>query len=283
MTNDTSASRAPTALAFHEASDESSGGCRRWLVRSQNFVIEWIEAVHDGARIAIASDTEMMVLVLSSPLTVECDSETRTASTRSVVIVEAGKATLEMQAGGRCAVLASHRSDLVERPVLNDALFEFPDARITAALPGFRRKGPWSGIEVIAIDGFSAPSSNPRLKMLQSETLSINWVEYEGPRDRRQLSPHSHANLEQGSLALEGTFVHHLREPWGKDANLWAADRHIEMGSPSLLVVPVDVIHTSEGIGGGTHLLVDVFSPPRRDFIAKGWIHNADHYAEARD
>ena len=115
--------------------------------------------------------------------------------------------------------------------------------------------------------------------MFQSETLSINWAEYDGPRDRAMLSPHSHDDFEQGSLGLQGDFVHHLRWPWGRNSNLWRDDQHVQLGSPSLMVVPPQVIHTTEGVGPGRHLLIDVFSPPRSDFIAKNWIFNASHYA----
>jgi hypothetical protein len=43
-------------------------------------------------------------------------------------------------------------------------------------------------------------------------------------------------------------------------------------------VIPVHLVHTTEGIGDERHLLIDVFSPPRRDFIAKGWVANARDY-----
>jgi hypothetical protein len=115
--------------------------------------------------------------------------------------------------------------------------------------------------------------------MLQSDTLSINWVEYEGGRDRSRLSPHSHKSIEQGSLALAGDFVHHLRVEWGRDAALWRDDLHARLPSPSLMVVPVGLIHTSEGTGAGHHLLIDIFAPPRREFIAKGWVLNSGDYA----
>jgi hypothetical protein len=121
-------------------------------------------------------------------------------------------------------------------------------------------------------------AGRPRLKMLQSATLSINWVEYEGVRDRTQLSPHSHDDFEQGSLAIHGDFVHHLRLPWGPDANQWRDDLHLSAPAGSLSIVPPGLIHTSEGLGEGRHLLIDVFCPPRGDFIAKGWVANSSDY-----
>lgn len=265
-------------IEFHQHSPEP--GTRRWLVRSQNFFVEWAEAEAGGAgsKLQAVSSDETMVLVFGQPARVTWQGQTVQAPPRSVCIVPAGALCVDLGPGGSCALLASQRDDLGQRLALNQADFIQADLRVLPSAPPFRRQREASAIRVWAIDSFEAPASNPRLKMLQSATLSINWVDYDGPRDRRSLSPHSHADLEQGSLAVAGRFVHHLRQPWGKDADLWREDRHIEVGSPSMMVVPVNLIHTSEGVGAGAHLLIDVFSPPRRDFIAKAWVHNAADY-----
>jgi hypothetical protein len=113
--------------------------------------------------------------------------------------------------------------------------------------------------------------------------MSINWVEYQGARDRTKLSPHSHTDFEQGSLAIAGDYVHHLRTPWGPNADQWCDDQHMEASTDSLLVIPPEIIHTTEGVGDGHSVLVDVFAPPRVDFIAKGWMHNAADYIDPSD
>src|SRR5262249_47988560 len=135
-------------------------------------------------------------------------------------------------------------------------------------------------IAVFEIDKIAAPADNPRLKMFQSATMSINWVDYDGPRDRTALSPHAHSDFEQASLAAAGDFVHHLRVAWGKDATQWRDDEHRLAGSPSVLVIPPDLIHTTEGVGPGHHLLIDIFAPPRRDFIARNWVFNSGAYRD---
>jgi hypothetical protein len=53
--------------------------------------------------------------------------------------------------------------------------------------------------------------------------------------------------------------------------------------SPSVLVIPPELIHTTEGVGLGHHLLIDIFAPPRRDFIAKNWVFNATDYRDPRE
>jgi len=272
--------RDPSVIEFHLHTAVDRGGARRWRARAQNFGVEWIEAHADGAEAHIRSDHETLVLVFGEPARLAGEGvAAATAPPRSVGILPPGAALVRLAAGGACAVITSQRDDPDAAACLNAGAFERRDPRVTPSTPAFRRVAPAEAVQVIAIDGFAAPADNPRLKMLQTDTLSINWVDYDGPRDRRSLSPHSHADLEQGSLAVAGRYVHHLRRPWGKDADLWREDLHPEVGSPSLMVVPVDLVHTSEGVGAGHHLLVDVFSPPRRDFIARGWVHNAADYA----
>jgi hypothetical protein len=267
-------------IEFHQQAHERFPGGRRWLARGQNFFVEWAEAEGDGATLPWSSRYETMVLTFGASAQVSCGALQAQADAHSVCIVPPGEGAIRLAAGGACAVLASERDDLGGRAALNQADFMEPDTRIRPSTPPFRCNHGASTLRVLPIASFEAPASNPRLKMLQSATLSINWVQYEGPRDRSSLSPHSHADLEQGSLAVAGHFVHHLREPWGKDANQWRDDRHIEVGSPSLMLVPLNLIHTSEGVGAGRHVLIDIFSPPRRDFISRGWVHNAADYED---
>jgi hypothetical protein len=145
---------------------------------------------------------------------------------------------------------------------------------------GFKRLRPIDQPEIIAVSDWKASDDKPRLKMLQTSFLSINWVEYNGPRDRRVLSPHLHDAFEQGSLAIAGDFVHHLRLPWGPDANQWRSDLHLCAGPDSLVVIPPNIIHTTEGVGDGYHLLIDIFCPPRRDFITNGYVANSVDYED---
>ena len=281
MSDPNDVTRELSMIEFHRHAPADNGGARRWLTRAQNFSVEWIEAHQDGAEVHCCSAHETMVLVFDQAAQLLHGQATGAqAPPRSVCIVPAGTVTVRMAAGGICVVLASERDDQSGRAGLNAAHFEQHDTRITPSTPAFERRSATASVQVIAIDSFAAPANNPRLKMLQSSTLSINWVDYDGPRDRRTLSPHSHADLEQGSLAVAGHFVHHLRQTWGKNADVWRDDQHLEVGSPSLMVVPVNLIHTSEGVHEGHHLLIDVFSPPRRDFIAKGWVHNAADYLD---
>jgi len=268
---------------FDEASSEQVGGLRRWLMRGQNFIVEWLEADADGETTSVQSIHETLVLMPEAGGTIHQEQKPAvTAAAGSICIVPAGPYSITLQRGGRYCVIASSRDDIDLKKVLNAAAYLDPDPRVNPVGKPYRRLTRLDAVQVLQLNDIAAPADNPRLKMFQTETLSINWVDYDGPRSRTQLSPHSHANHEQGSLAIKGHYKHHLRVKWGKDANLWQDDEHCDAPSPSLLVIPVYLIHTSEGVGQDQHVLVDIFSPPRGDFIAKGWVYNAgDYTAEA--
>src|SRR5690606_39772004 len=55
-------------------------------------------------------------------------------------------------------------------------------------------------------------------------------------------SPHSHYDFDQCSLIFEGNYIHHLRWPWSSNKHEWRADEHIEIGSPSVTIIPARVI-----------------------------------------
>jgi mannose-6-phosphate isomerase-like protein (cupin superfamily) len=137
------------------------------------------------------------------------------------------------------------------------------------------------------VDGFRVRTYNlpehvqagNSMRIFRTCKLMVNMiVPRVGARDIHKLSPHAHQDFEQGSLALQGTFMHHLRYPWVPDMDNWMPDEHLEMASPSLVVIPPKVVHTSRNIGAGTGQLVDIFSPPRVDFSLRGMVRNADEY-----
>jgi mannose-6-phosphate isomerase-like protein (cupin superfamily) len=279
MTTQITAMSEPSFVAFVDEACAPGDGTRRWAARGQNFVVELIKATARGRRVTVASEYETILLPLDAEVSLATGNEEINAPARSVCVAPPGVLRITLAEGGRCVVLCSSRADPDAPVPLNAARHQALDSRILPSTPAWIRKTGGRSIDVFLVDQIKAPADSPRLKMFQSSTMSINWAEYEGPRDRRALSPHSHSSFEQGSLALEGEFVHHLRWPWSKDATQWREDAHVKLGSPSLMVVPPDVVHTTEGVGDGHHLLIDVFSPPRRDFIEKNWVANSGNYS----
>ncbi len=266
---------------FHRDTAHAIPGGRRWLMRSQNFIVEGIECDERGTAFSVASSHEILLLLPVAGATIRSE-DARIASVdapgHAVCILPAGRYQIALQTAERCYVLATHRPDLDDNVILNAAAYVQPDPRIAPVGTPYRRIRRTGEIIVVPVSEMQPPADNPRLKILQSDTMSINWVEYEGPRSRARLSPHRHANLEQGSLAIMGTFVHHLRVEWGSNADLWQDDEHLKAPSPSMLVIPVNLTHTTEGVDAGRHILIDVFAPPRADFIAKGWVLNSADY-----
>jgi hypothetical protein len=118
------------------------------------------------------------------------------------------------------------------------------------------------------------------MRVFRSTNLMINiFLPWTTRRDERKLSPHSHENFEQMSLGLKGSFLHHLRYPWAPDKTRWRDDEHEHYDSPSVLVIPARVIHTTQDLGEGMTWLVDIFGPPRMDFSSKtGFVLNAAEY-----
>jgi hypothetical protein len=198
---------------------------------------------------------------------------------RACVIVPPGDAELSFSGSGRVYALTTGAIGLDSDLIINSADYREPDRRVKPLecepTVAEHLRGQ---VRVYLVEDIPYPVGNPRLKFLRTATMSINWVEYDGPRDRRQLSPHAHADFEQGSLAIAGDFIHHIRTPWMSDANQWRDDEHIGASSDSMLIIPPQLIHTTEGVGSGHHILIDVFAPSRNDFSAKGWIHNVGDY-----
>ncbi|HEV2575084.1 MAG TPA: hypothetical protein VGU72_25345 [Beijerinckiaceae bacterium] len=265
-------------IDFQTVETAAKGGLRHSQGRGQNFIVEFIKADAGSSAWTIESAYEAMVLLPDVGARFTGVNETVSVKARSLVILPAGKVSVQLAGAGTCCILTSNAGEPVSGKVENAATYAARDERVAPFGTPYRRLSDPQSIRVLEIDAIDAPQDNPRLKMFQSATLSINWVEYAGPRDRKALSPHAHKSFEQGSLALAGEFRHHLRVEWGKNAEVWQEDRHVVAPSPSLLVIPPQIIHTTEGVNDERHLLIDIFSPPRADFIAKNWVANSAEY-----
>ena len=246
----------------------------RTAARGQNFSVERLSGsgVH-----AFASLTEIILLLPKTGATLGGDRSVDLPG-HAIAILPAGAYSVEASGEGDIYILATDRSDEEGAKALNASEYQSPDARVAPVVP-YVRTAFQGEIRIHRVEDVTIPPDNGRLRFLQSETMSLNWVEYSGARDRSGLSPHAHSDAEQASLAIEGEFIHHLRTPWGRDAGIWQEDQHLAAGPSSILIVPPEIIHTTEGNGTGHHMLIDVFAPPRADFIAKNWVFNAGEYA----
>lgn len=265
--------RPPSLSCFNRNGESPS------VIRGQNYTVHRLGGGVGEAH-SISSTDETLFIFPEGGGELATAAETRRIPPRALVIAPAGTTNLRFGGSDRAYALTTGAGEMARGLAINAATYREPDPRVKQVGRPFEPVASRRDhLRVYPVDDIPFPAGNPRLKFLQTATMSVNWVEYDGPRDRTKLSPHAHDDFEQGSLAISGRFLHHIRAPWISDANQWRPDEHIEAASDSLLVIPPQLIHTTEGVGSGRHVLIDVFAPPRQDFIAKGWVHNAADYA----
>ena len=263
----------------HNFSAAGPSGTPRFC-RARSFLVAWtrFEEMQPAAQ-TVDSQNDYFLLLPDTGAEIAWDGGVVRAPARSVVVVPPGESSVVLAGPGRCIRLFAPVAEQFADAPCVDASMRISDTRtMRPVLPAFRRAAAYPGVLVYELAKFGNSPGMPRAKLFQTSTMSINWVDYAGPRDRTQLSPHFHADFEQGSLALEGHFIHHFRTPWTADANAWVADEHALCGRDTLAVIPPPIEHTTEGIGDERHILIDIFAPPRGDFIAKGQVLNSQAF-----
>lgn len=259
-------------------------GARHWIIRSGNMVLA-ISRISPGVVLERTSnpDESMVLLPVGVNAEIEAGSGTVSAAGDSLTIVPPGPCRVIAHSSGHVArIFSSHASDLTaiasNKKVYSDGAPELePMVPWPEPLGGFQ-------LRHYRLADFESPDPSPlKMRMFRSTNLMINlFLPWSTPRDETNLSPHAHNDFEQISLALDGTFAHHLRYPWTPDKTTWRDDVHLLLGSPSALVIPARVIHTSHNIGNGIARLVDIFGPPRLDFSRRdGFVLNARDYPVA--
>jgi hypothetical protein len=266
-----------TYATFHDSpSSEDGDGARTWYVCGQAMLVAYSDA-DPGASLVRESQPDEYALVLPDADTsavVEYGGQTSTIAGFSLTFVGPGASSVRLPDGGRVVrIFTTAASDLVARcpqaPPENPRIA--PLRRWPEPAGGYGIRSYPLGVE---------PGEGCFGRIFRSSTLMLNFIQpSDGPRDPTALSPHHHDDFEQGSLALDGEFVHHLRWPWTQNRHQWRDDEHVRCGSPSIAIIPPPAIHTTEAIGAGANVLVDVFCPPRLDFAQRpGWVLNDADY-----
>jgi hypothetical protein len=265
-------------VKFHEiAPAESVQGARTWYARGQNFVIAYTE-VQSATVLAREQQADEYVVLLPDPdtvATVTASGETREVCGYSLVIMPPGPSSVHVSRGTVVRMLTSRNDDLLAK-CSNAAAYAQPHPQI----PPFQ---PWpeppGGFRIRAYSLDVPPKEGRFGRLWRCTTMMVNVLPHEGPRDAAKLSPHHHVDFEQCSLALKGSFTHHIRWPWGANMHHWREDNHELCPAPSIAVIPPPAIHTSAAMDASGNQLVDIFAPPRFDFSKMpGWVLNADDY-----
>ena len=226
-------------------------------------------------------DEYMVLLPPGTEVTVEAGSERIESKGDSLIIVPPGQSRITVRKAGMVARVFSKRAEDLAKMAVNASNYADGAPEVADLKPW---PDPSGGFKLRHYDlsKIESPDSHPlKMRVFRSTNLMVNiFMPWQKRRDETKLSPHSHEDFEQISLSMQGAFVHHLRYPWTGDKTRWREDEHARYDqSPSVLVIPARVLHTTQDIGDGTTWLVDVFGPPRMDFSSKpGFVINASDY-----
>lgn len=253
-------------------------GSRTWIARAANLVIAYTDAKAGDVFARVAQPDEYTVLMYSesAPVTVTAGGTTESVAEEAFVVVPPGDSEVRVDGDGTLIRLFSTEAADLADGSLNAAAYREPDERAAPLEPW---PDPVDGFALRVYRLADTPIAEGRFgRIFRTTNVMVNFLAEEpAPRNERKLSPHHHDDFEQISLAVTGTFVHHIRYPWGPDSTQWRPDEHREIGSPSICIIPPPTVHTTQGVGPHQQL-IDIFAPPRVDFSASGWVLNADEY-----
>jgi hypothetical protein len=247
-------------------------GSRTWLLRGANFVVTYTEAA-PGDTFSRNNPDEYVVYLPEASASIVTGADSHQLGPRTVAIIPPDMSAVSLPDGGRMVrIFSSQASDLASAAPNADKYAD--GARGVAPLEPLPKPVDGWKVRTYHLDDYLEKP----MRLFRCTNLMVNIFDFHQPRDIASLSPHSHVDFEQGSLALAGNWRHHLRYPWTPNLAEWREDEHLDCGSPSLVIIPPNTIHTSHNISPGTSQLFDVFAPPRADFSAKGLVCNAKDY-----
>lgn len=265
----------PVLARFYDTPPTETGpGVDTWICRGANFVVT-VSRVAAGAVLTRDNPDEYVLLTNDLAATVTAGADTIEAAPDSLTIVPPGDSRIVAKTAGTIArVFSAHAADLAAKAA-NAADYANGAPMVAPLGDGPAPKGGYRLRTYALADHVTEGSF---LRVFRTANLMVNpLVPWAAARNVHKLSPHSHADFEQASLALESTWIHHLRTPWTADMDDWVDDLHAEIGSPSVTVIPPTIVHTSRNVAPMGRL-VDVFAPPRLDFLQQGVVRNADDY-----
>ena len=264
------------------ATETTAAGSRTWNARSATLVVSYTAGKAGDVFARTGQPDEYVVLQYSESAPIRVTATGPQGEARedvreeAFVVVPPGDSTIELLDDGVLIRLFSVVADDLRDGVLNAEAYAEPDLR---AAPLGEWPDPVDGFRLRVYRLADTPIAPGRFgRIFRTTNVMVNFLAEEpAPRDPHKLSPHYHDDFEQVSLAVKGSFVHHIRYPWGPDSAQWRPDESREIATPSICVIPPPTVHTTQGIGPHQQL-IDIFSPPRVDFSTSGWVLNAADY-----
>jgi len=275
------ATPASYGLYYQDDPVDNDANGKAWYTRGQHLLVNFIEA-SPGASFSRTGQVDEYMIVLpneNTPYEVTAKGETKKGEGFQLIIVPPGDSKITLPKGGRIVRLFSTQSADLNAKCANAATYAEDDP---ANAPFQAWPAPRDGYKLRVYDLAKERKPGVMGPIWRCSTIMLNFPPPGGgPRDVTKMSPHSHADFDQCSLVFAGTFIHHMRWPWGLNKNDWREDVHVTVGAPSTTIIPARVIHTSESQKPGPegNRMADIFSPPRLDFsLQAGWVRNADEY-----
>ena len=177
-----------------------------------------------------------MVLLGGVAATIRAGAETIEAAPELLTIVPPGPSEVVAKGAGHLVrVLSNRAADLLAKA---DNAATYADGAGEVA-PLVSWPDPPGGFKLRNYKPFDYDKPDTNMRLFRCTNLMINVLtKRTAPRDVKKLSPHAHDDFEQASLLLEGDYIHHLRYPWVPDMSQWRPDEHLEIASPSVIVIP---------------------------------------------
>lgn len=284
----TKAARKATLAVYDKLKpQEKDAKSKTWITRGANFAVA-TSKVDEGAKLARKNNAdEYMVIIPPDGPTcmITAGAETIEAGPDSLTIVPPGPSKIVAKGKGLVSRIISKLNKDVMKKAHNAETYAdgAPECAPLVAWPdpvgGFR-------LRHYPLAPYYKPDGDriqPRL--FRSTNMMVNlFAYYKTRRETNTLSPHWHEDFEQASLCFEGTWIHHMRWPWTANLDEWKPDYHDKIGTPSVAIIPANVVHTSRDAGRGKSALYDIFCPPRMDFSLKpGFVINEAEYPMPTD
>ena len=261
-------------VRFVEANARGNSEPATWYARAQNFAVGY-SALQAGDELSWSDpDYEYVVGVVEGSIGIETAAGSGEAHADAVAIVPPGDSVIRARTDAVVFRVFAPVPVSLKDAILNWSSYD--TARDNVA-PFELWPEPVDGYKLRIYQYADIPQG--ARKIIRSRNIMLNWEGHPGgpARDLKRFTPHSHDDFEQGSLELWGRYVHHLRYPWDADFTSWREDQRLTVDPPGLTIMPVQVIHTSQGLAD-RNCLADVFAPPRLDFSLAGYVFNADEY-----